>query len=82
EEGSLAVTPRFFAIARQAHEALFDLFDEIAAGQDPTARPDCLAALHGLLDDALDPAALGLVGAAGATTLPVAGQLPDPAVVD
>ncbi|WP_139674919.1 Hpt domain-containing protein [Pseudomonas sp. F16(2018)] len=82
EEGSLAVTPRFFAIARQAHEALLDLFDEIAAGQDPTARPDCLAALHGLLDDALDPAALGLVGAAGATELPLPGQLPDPAVVE
>lgn len=34
EEGSLAVTPRMFEVARQAHEALLDLFDEVAAGQD------------------------------------------------
>lgn len=82
EEGSLAVTPRFFAVARQAHEALLDLFDEIAAGQDPNPRPECLAALHGLLDDALDPAALGLVGANGVTVLTAPGELPDPALVE
>ncbi|WP_460417244.1 hybrid sensor histidine kinase/response regulator [Pseudomonas sp. microsymbiont 2] len=82
EEGSLAVTPRFFDVARQAHEALLDLFDEIAAGQDPSARPECLAALYGLLDDALDPAAMGLVGAGAVTPLIVAGELPDPAVVE
>ena len=55
EEGSLAASPRFFALAQQAHEALLDMFDEIAAGQALSARVDCIAAMRGLLDDALDP---------------------------
>ncbi|MCO7522155.1 MULTISPECIES: Hpt domain-containing protein [unclassified Pseudomonas] len=82
EEGSLAVTPRMFEVARQAHEALLDLFDEVAAGQDLSARAECLAALHGLLDDALDPTAMGVVGAQGVTPLAPLGELTDPAVVD
>lgn len=82
EEGSLAANPRFFSVARQAHEALLDLFDEVAAGQDLSARPECLAALHGLLDDALDPGVMGVVGAQAVTPLAVVGELPDEAVVE
>ncbi len=82
EEGSLAVTPRLFAVAQQAHEALLDMLDEIAAGQDLDARPECLAALRGLLDDALDPGAMGVVGADRVTPLQGSGELPDPAVVE
>jgi chemosensory pili system protein ChpA (sensor histidine kinase/response regulator) len=70
EEGSLSASARFFGVAREGHESLFDLLDEIAAGQDPSARPECLAALRGLLDDALDPSALGVVG--GQTVQPLA----------
>ncbi|AZL76009.1 Hpt domain-containing protein [Pseudomonas oryziphila] len=70
EEGSLAATPRFFEVAGQAHEVLLDMLDEIAAGQDLNARPECLAALRGLLDDALDPSVMGVVGAEGVTPLP------------
>lgn len=63
EEGSLPPSPRFFSVAAQAHETLFDLLDELAAGQDLNARPECLAELRGMLDDALDPSQVGVVGA-------------------
>ncbi|MBF8792917.1 Hpt domain-containing protein [Pseudomonas monteilii] len=62
EEGSLAANGRFFGLAQQAHEALLDMFDEIAAGQQVEARLECVAALRGLLDDALAPDATGKVG--------------------
>jgi chemotaxis protein histidine kinase CheA len=53
EEGSLGASPRFFAVAQQAHEAMLDMLDEVAAGQDVSPRPDCVDALRGLLDGAL-----------------------------
>lgn len=82
EEGSLPANERLFAVARDAHETLFDLLDEIAAGQDLSARPECLAALRGVLDDALAPDALGVVGAQGVQALASPGPLPAQAVVE
>ena len=70
EEGSLAPNARFFGLAQQAHEALLDMFDEIAAGQQVEARPACVAALRGLLDDVLAPEAIGRVGLDAVTPLP------------
>ncbi|MBA1202953.1 response regulator [Pseudomonas capeferrum] len=61
EEGSLAATGGFFIEAQHAHEALIDMLDEIAAGQEVTARPECLAALRALLDEALAPDSAGLI---------------------
>ncbi|HEK1009196.1 TPA: Hpt domain-containing protein [Pseudomonas putida] len=69
EEGSLAADARFFAQARQAHEVLLDMLDEVAAGQELTARPDCTEGLRHLLDDALAPDATGLVGPGSVTVL-------------
>ncbi|KAB5620841.1 response regulator [Pseudomonas putida] len=81
EEGSLVANGHFFAQARQAHEALIDMLDEIAAGQEVTPRSECLDGLRALLDGALDPAATGLVGEQGVTPLATAMDLPEPAVV-
>ncbi|HEK1683750.1 TPA: Hpt domain-containing protein [Pseudomonas putida] len=81
EEGSLVADGHFFAQARQAHEALIDMLDEIAAGQEVTPRSECLDGLRALLDGALDPAATGLVGEQGVTPLATAMDLPEPAVV-
>ncbi|MHC6227771.1 hybrid sensor histidine kinase/response regulator [Pseudomonas sp. X10] len=61
EEGSLAASADFFAQAQEAHEALIDMLDEIAAGQEVTARPQCLQALRALLAEGLAPTAVGLV---------------------
>ncbi|WAB98556.1 Hpt domain-containing protein [Pseudomonas putida] len=69
EEGSLAADGRFFVLARQAHEALLDMLDEVAAGQEPTARPACVEGLRSLLDDALAPEATGLVAPGSVTRL-------------
>ncbi|WP_295478714.1 Hpt domain-containing protein [uncultured Pseudomonas sp.] len=85
EESSLAASERFFDAAEQAHEALIDMFDQLAAGQDVQPRPDCVAALHGLLDQALDPTATGLVARDGSrvTELGAAtGQLADESAPD
>ncbi|HGM5581674.1 TPA: Hpt domain-containing protein [Pseudomonas putida] len=81
EEGSLVADGHFFAQARLAHEALIDMLDEIAAGQEVTPRSECLDGLRALLDGALDPAATGLVGEQGVTPLATAMDLPEPAVV-
>ncbi|MDZ5604181.1 Hpt domain-containing protein [Pseudomonas sp. RP23018S] len=69
EEGSLAPTARVFALAEEAHAALLDMLDELAAGQAVTGRSALLADLHGALQDALDPASLGVVSAQGVRTL-------------
>ncbi|MFJ4154427.1 Hpt domain-containing protein [Pseudomonas sp. NPDC089752] len=69
EEGSLAADAQFFTHARQAHEVLLDMLDEVAAGQELTARPDTIAALRGLLDAALAPDATGLVAPGSVTRL-------------
>ncbi|MDF0733937.1 Hpt domain-containing protein [Pseudomonas entomophila] len=81
EEGSLVAEARFFTLAQQAHEALIDMLDEIAAGQEVTPRPECLAALRGLLDGALAPSALGHVGDDGVTPLAAPTDMPEAAVV-
>ncbi|WP_296235163.1 Hpt domain-containing protein [Pseudomonas sp. UBA4617] len=62
EEGSLPADARFFAQAQRAHEALLDMLDEVAAGQDITPRPALVDSLRNLLGQALAPGATGLVG--------------------
>lgn len=61
EESSLAVSEQFFDEAEQAHEALICMLDQLAAGQDVEACPARIQALRGLLDQALDPSATGLI---------------------
>ncbi|CAD5203264.1 Hpt domain-containing protein [Pseudomonas sp. FEN] len=61
EESSLAVSERFFHEAQSAHEALLNMFDELAAGQEIKAQPARVRALRELLDEALDPSATGLI---------------------
>ncbi|WP_122315007.1 Hpt domain-containing protein [Pseudomonas cichorii] len=65
EESSLAVSERFFSEAENAHEALINMLDQVAAGQDVDPRPECIRALHELLDEALDPSAMGLIKSDG-----------------
>ncbi len=69
EEGSLGADARFFAQARQAHEVLLDMLDEVAAGQELTPRPDCVDGLRALLASALAPEATGLVAPGAVTPL-------------
>ena len=61
EEGSLAVSERFFDEAEQAHEALVSMMDQVAAGLEVSASPERVAALRALLDEALDPSKLALL---------------------
>ncbi|NBA96636.1 Hpt domain-containing protein [Pseudomonas sp. R5(2019)] len=61
EESSLVVSARFFAVVEGAHEALIDMLDQLAAGQEIDARPDQLKALRALLDEGLPPSATGLI---------------------
>ncbi|MDH4549731.1 Hpt domain-containing protein [Pseudomonas sp. BN607] len=62
EEGSLPADGRFFAQAQRAQEALLDMLDEVAAGQDIPPRVELVDSLRSLLDQALAPDATGLVG--------------------
>lgn len=59
EEGSLPADARFFAQAQHGHEALLDMLDEVAAGQDIASRPELVDSLRNLLDQALAPDATG-----------------------
>ncbi len=86
EESSVVVSPRFFEEAQHAHEALIGMLDQIAAGQEVQASPERLHALRELLEDGLDPAAMGLVRTSGGqlqvhelgeATAALAEQLPD-----
>ncbi len=61
EDGSLAVSERFFDEAEQAHEALVSMMDQVAAGLEVSACPERVAALRALFDEALDPAKLALL---------------------
>ncbi|MFJ4065404.1 Hpt domain-containing protein [Pseudomonas sp. NPDC089996] len=79
EEGSLGASPHFFAVARQAHEALLDMLDEVAAGQQVSPRPDCVDTLRGMLDGALAPDATGLVSRDAVTPLSDLSELADEA---
>ncbi|MBN0196852.1 hypothetical protein JTL48_36165, partial [Pseudomonas aeruginosa] len=66
EEGRLAVSPAFFEEARQAHEALIGMMDQVAAGLQVTPRPERVADLQELLEAPaaeavpfIDPESLG-----------------------
>jgi chemosensory pili system protein ChpA (sensor histidine kinase/response regulator) len=71
EESSLAVSERFFEEAEQAHEALINMLDQVAAGQEVEACPARVQALRDLLDQALDPSATGLIKRDGSQTLSI-----------
>jgi chemosensory pili system protein ChpA (sensor histidine kinase/response regulator) len=71
EESSLAVSEAFFHEAQSAHEALINMLDELAAGQEVSPRPERIRALHGLLDQSLDPSAMGLIRSDGSRTLSI-----------
>ena len=61
EDGSLAVSDRFFTEAEQAHEALIGMMDQVAAALEVSPAPERVQALRSLLDEALDPRALALL---------------------
>jgi chemosensory pili system protein ChpA (sensor histidine kinase/response regulator) len=65
EESSLAVSERFFHEAENAHEALINMLDQVAAGQQVQACQERVQALRELLDEALDPSATGLIESQG-----------------
>ncbi|MBC8997636.1 Hpt domain-containing protein [Pseudomonas sp. N40(2020)] len=71
EESSLAVSDRFFQEAQYAHEALINMLDELAAGQEVTPQPERIRALHDLLDESLDPSSMGLIRSDGSRTLSI-----------
>lgn len=71
EESSLAVSERFFHEAQNAHEALINMLDELAAGQEVTPQPERIRALHDLLDEGLDPTSMGLIRSDGSRTLSI-----------
>ncbi|MBT9302245.1 Hpt domain-containing protein [Pseudomonas sp. TAE6080] len=72
EESSLAVSERFFHEAEQAHEALINMLDQLAAGQEVSPAPARMKALRELLDEGLDPSATGLIKSDGSRTLSIA----------
>jgi chemosensory pili system protein ChpA (sensor histidine kinase/response regulator) len=61
EESSVGVSEGFFATARQAHEALVNMLDQVAAGQEIDPQPGQIDALRALLESGLAPDATGLV---------------------
>ncbi|KAF2389575.1 Hpt domain-containing protein [Pseudomonas frederiksbergensis] len=71
EESSLAVSDAFFHEAQSAHEALINMLDELAAGQEVSPQPERVRALRGLLDTSLDPSAMGLIRSDGSRTLSI-----------
>ncbi|WP_223534154.1 Hpt domain-containing protein [Pseudomonas sp. GL-B-16] len=71
EESSLAVSERFFHEAQGAHEALINMLDELAAGQEVGPQPQRIRALRELLDESLDPSAMGLIRSDGSRSLSI-----------
>ncbi len=71
EESSLAVSERFFHEADSAHEALISMLDQLAAGQEISPQPARVKALRDLLDQSLDPSAMGLIRSDGSRTLSI-----------
>lgn len=71
EESSLAVSERFFAEANNAHEALINMLDQLAAGQEITPQPVLIQTLHDLLYEGLAPEATGLIRRDGDRTLDI-----------
>ena len=61
EESSVAVSEVMFATAHQAHEALLNMLDQVAAGQEIDPQPTQISALRQLLESGLAPGATGLV---------------------
>ena len=61
EEGSLAVSERFFDEAEKAHEALIGMMDQVAAALQVSPQPERVQALRDLLSEAIDPNALALL---------------------
>jgi len=57
QDGSLAVSERFFDLVEEGHEALVGMMDQVAAGLQVTGQPELVAKLRALLGDAV---ALGL----------------------
>jgi len=57
----VGVSEGFFATARQAHEALVNMLDQVAAGQEIDPQPGQIDALRELLESGLAPDATGLV---------------------
>ncbi|MCX7079940.1 MAG: Hpt domain-containing protein, partial [Pseudomonas sp.] len=71
EESSLAVSERFFHEADSAHEALISMLDQLAAGQEVSPQPARVKALRELLNQSLDPSAMGLIRSDGSRTLSI-----------
>jgi len=71
EESSLAVSDGFFHEAQSAHEALINMLDELAAGQEVSPQPARVQALRDLLDTSLDPSATGLIRSDGSRALSI-----------
>jgi chemosensory pili system protein ChpA (sensor histidine kinase/response regulator) len=71
EESSLAVSEAFFHEVQSAHEALINMLDELAAGQEVSPQPERIRALRDLLDTSLDPSATGLIRSDGSRTLSI-----------
>jgi chemosensory pili system protein ChpA (sensor histidine kinase/response regulator) len=71
EESSLAVSERFFDEAERAHEGLIDMLDQIAAGQEVNACPERIQGLRELLEQGLDPSAMGLIKSDGSHALSI-----------
>ena len=71
EESSLVVSERFFHEAQSAHEALINMLDELAAGQEVSHQPARVQALRDLLNEGLDPSAMGLIRSDGSRTLSI-----------
>lgn len=69
EESSLVVSQRFFHEADEAHEALINMLDQLAAGQEITPQPQRITALRALLHEGLAPDATGLIRRDGNQTL-------------
>lgn len=61
EESSLAPSERFFEAADDAQEALINMLDQLAAGQEITPQPQLVQTLHALLHEGLAPDATGLI---------------------
>ena len=61
EEGSLAVSERFFDEAEKAHEALIGMMDQVAAALQVSPQPERVQALRNLLSEAIDPSTLALL---------------------
>ena len=61
EEGSLAVSERFFDEAEKAHEALIGMMDQVAAALQVSPQSERVQALRDLLSEAIDPNALALL---------------------